>query len=803
MKLLFLLCCSMVYCMGNAQLYQLAVNVTDPRHNPVPDAQLRIADHKTHVVTDAGGTGLFKELLPGTYYLHVFREGYQPFTKKIAITTHDRSIVVTLQPEAGLLQEVQVNNTTARQRKNQEQLNLEIIKSDFIQKNLGGSLLQSLERLPGVKTISIGSGQSKPLLRGLGFNRVAVIDGYIKHEGQQWGADHGLEIDQFAVEELEILKGAASFAYGSDAIAGAINIKHPVPPAPRSLGGNVNLIGKTNNALYGGSLELHGRTQKWFGTGRITFQDYADYRVPADSLYVYDYPVQLYRHHLRNTAGRELNGHLTTGYISGRFKSVFDITNIYNKSGFFANAHGLEPRNVNTAIHDADSRDILMPYQQVNHFKLINRSHFMIHHHVITMAAGYQNNHRREYNHYVTHGYMPAVYPDTMTIPVNLERAFRKNTYSLNAKDMIAFGNHELEFGFNSEIQKNTINGWSFLVPAFDQKSIGVFIYDKIHLTDRTLLHGALRYDHTGIRIHDYTDWFPSPVAENGDTSAIHISRAGNTNRDFNSITGSIGINHNRKHLSLKANIGKSYRVPIAKELAANGVNYHYFSYEKGNAALDPEASYQIDASAVLDQNRWQVQLSPFFNYFPNYIYLNPTPDHDYLYGAGNQVFEYRQSRVMRYGAELQITYRLLKNLSAEFLGEYLYSRQLSGNKKGYTLPFSPAPTALMNLTFQPIKTAPFHQTYFSVDYRLSAPQNNIVPPEKKTKGFTVLNIQAGTRFIIGKQQARLSLQLQNAFNTRYMVHTSFYRLIGLPEPGRNLILSLKIPFNFLNHKEQ
>lgn len=42
------------------------------------------------------------------------------------------------------------------------------------------------------------------------FNRIIVTENGIKQEGQQWGSDHGLEIDQFNVERLEIIKGAAS-----------------------------------------------------------------------------------------------------------------------------------------------------------------------------------------------------------------------------------------------------------------------------------------------------------------------------------------------------------------------------------------------------------------------------------------------------------------------------------------------------------------------------------------------------------------------------------------------------------------
>lgn len=57
----------------------------------------------------------------------------------------------------------------------------------YVEDNFGGSLMQTLERLPGVKAMAVGSGASKPVIRGLGFNRVLVAENGIRHEGQQWG----------------------------------------------------------------------------------------------------------------------------------------------------------------------------------------------------------------------------------------------------------------------------------------------------------------------------------------------------------------------------------------------------------------------------------------------------------------------------------------------------------------------------------------------------------------------------------------------------------------------------------------
>ena len=119
-----------------------------------------------------------------------------------------------------------------------------MVNNKFIQQNLGGSLSQSLERLPGVSMIGIGSGQSKPVIRGLALTVFLVVENNIKHEGQQWGSDHGLEIDQFAANRIEVIKGPASLMYGSDAIGGVIDVKQSEIPTPNTVGGQVNFIGK-------------------------------------------------------------------------------------------------------------------------------------------------------------------------------------------------------------------------------------------------------------------------------------------------------------------------------------------------------------------------------------------------------------------------------------------------------------------------------------------------------------------------------------------------------------------------------
>lgn len=701
---------------------------------------------------------------------------------------------IKLQPQSTQLNEVIVQSKSQQIREQRNSaISTQLVDQSYIRENLGGSLMQTLEKLGGVNTIAIGSGQSKPIIRGLSFNRVVVTENGIKHEGQQWGADHGLEIDQYAVGSLRLIKGPTSLMYGSDAIAGVIEIESPKPPADNTLGGAADVTYKSNNSLYGSSINLYGRKNKLFFNTRVTVLDYADYKVPVDYVTIYSYRAPLYKNRLRNTAGRELNLHLNAGYVSDNFSSVFYISNLKSKSGLFANAHGLEPRNVDTDMYDASDRDIHNPYQDVNHFKVINRTKLTLNNHKLEADFGYQNNFRQEFSDYITHGFMPPVYPENLPIDENLERGFSKNIYSLNAKDLVSIGNHTLTVGVNADYQDNNIGGWGFVIPGFTQSSAGIYAIEKWEFSKQWIFHAGLRYDYGHIKTENYYDWFTSPL----DNQPTYLQRSVALSRSFNSPSWSVGVNYNREHLFLRANVGKSFRMPIAKELASNGVNYHQFSYEVGDAGLAAEKAYQLDLGATYEKGGFFTDVSPFVSYFSNYIYLNPTPGYDYAYGAGNQIFEYTQSKVLRYGAEARVNYNFLEHYTAGVTAEFVRSEQLSGVKKGYSLPFSPPASVLFSLNYKkPLKTA-FKEIRAGADFRMVGAQNIIVPPENKTAAYNVINLMFGTSVKMGKQELEINLQAQNLLNSKNFNHTSFYRLIGVPEPGRNIIASVKIPFSF------
>ncbi len=767
------------------QTYKLTGVVTDEFNHPLAGATVQMLNTNKGAITDRKGAFACNSIARGTYIIQYSFLGYKSVIDTVRLNS-DKNITIKLCPENKLLRELTVSETAQNRHRADNTLSVEIIDKKFLQENAAGSLMQTLSRLPGVSSMNIGAGQSKPAIRGLGFNRIAVAENGIKHEAQEWGADHGLEIDQFTVERVEVIKGPASLMYGSNAIGGVIDLKQISTPAQHSSGGSVLLNMQSNNNFYGASAKFFKRYNHFYYKAHATYADYSDYRIPTDSINYMTYNIRLKNNRLRNTAGRERNGSMTMGYLGDGFSTHLSVTNNFSKSGFFANAHGLEIRN-SQIDYDASSRDIDLPHQQVNHFKVLSNTILMIKDYKLNIDLGYQNNYRQEFSERVAHGYMP-VPPDT------LERLYNKHTYSANLKlEFPKHSIHQFTTGLNTDLQKNNSGGWGFMLPDYSALNAGAYVYDNIQLSDKWLLHAGLRYDYGNIRTDAYYDWYKTPQP---DGSEMNVQRAWKMNKHFANFSWGIGTSYVSGNTIVKVNAGKSFRMPTAKEIASNGINYHMYRFEKGDSTLKAEESYQLDFGFELKNERWKMEFSPFVNYFPNYIYLNPTSS----YYEAQQVYFYSQSSVFRSGGEVVVNYDITRKLSMSVDAEYIYSLQLSGSKKGYTLPFSPPMKSNVEFTYKPALKGFFKNTEFGTLITLTAAQYNIVPPEKITPGYILLNFNARTEFAIAKQSFQLSMQLNNALNTQYYDHTSFYRLIEVPGQGRNFIATLTMP---LNNKEE
>lgn len=664
-------------------------------------------------------------------------------------------------------------------------LSIEVADKDFLRNHFTGNLIQALEHIPGVRSMDIGSGFSKPMIRGMGFNRISVNENGIKQEGQQWGSDHGLEIDAFNIERVTVRKGPSSLLYGSDAMGGVVEITQAPPPFDNQIFGEAMVLGKSVNETFGGSVLLGLKKSAWYTKLRYSEQRFGDYRIPTDTIVYLTQKVPIYNRKLKNTAGIERNISSYTEYRSGKYYSNYSISNAYQKTGFFPGAHGIP--DISRVQDDGDDRNIELPYSKVNHLKITSRQQYIWDKLIGYWDVGYQKNHREEWSKFHTH-YGTQAPPDKDS---DKELAFTLDTYSSSIKlKTIASATWEYNAGLDIQYQQNRISGYSFLLPRYNRFTGGVFGIATWRPSEQLSFSGGIRYDHGNIDISAYSDpYLETYLQEMGyDNELIkqYKWRSYAVNRNFGDFSGSLGIiwNPNIYHL-IKANIGHSFRLPGANELAANGVHHGTFRHEQGDPSLNSERGWQLDASYLYENKSISFSITPFFSWFSNYIFLKPTGEWSVLPHAG-QIYRYTGAEAIFAGTEMSFSIDLFPHLNYSFTGEYVYTYNLDENTP---LSFSP-PASMRNTITWKKNQFQIHAELYSI-----ASQNRVSKNESTTSGTSLINLGGNINIPIYNTMIDISLSLRNLLNTKYYNHLSFYRKVEIPEPGRNFQLSIKIPF--------
>ncbi len=192
----------------------------------LPGATIFIPDLKVTAITDNNGEFTFKNLpQKGTYLVEVHYVGYKTASQIVNFASA-QGLVFALQPTAIETKEIVITGSLVSSTSKRNSASSVVVGKDQLLQP-ANNLIDALTKIPGVSQITTGPSISKPVIRGLGYNRIVTLDDGIKQQGQQWGDEHGIEIDQFKSDRIEVLRGAASLIYGSDALGGVINLLEP------------------------------------------------------------------------------------------------------------------------------------------------------------------------------------------------------------------------------------------------------------------------------------------------------------------------------------------------------------------------------------------------------------------------------------------------------------------------------------------------------------------------------------------------------------------------------------------------
>ncbi len=797
-KILFILFFSVVYLQLSAQS-TCAISGKVTNYNtgsPIEGAVVSIINTPVGELTDSLGVFSFCHLRDDEYTLLVNYIGYK--TDTVYVSLHNDTLLdIHLKPLAVELGEVEVSAGY-----------IEPVIRHIDYDKPSTSFNKMLSILPGVATMNIGGGTSKPVIRGLSGNRVAVINRGIGQQNQQWGADHGIDINQLDIYDANVYKGPSSLLLGSGSTT-AIEIQPYGFENKDFFKGEAQLYGASNNDLFGGGLAVRWQKGSWFLQGAYNYKDYADYRLPAEKADYESQEIAFPDKRLPNSAGKEYSLSGTVGFRKKNVTTYMNVSNNYQKSGLFeleeehsGHEHGDADDDHDDPDHDADNshRNIAMPYATANHFAVTNNTEWKTSAFRLSVNTGYQYNHRREYEHFHEH-YEGQPEPETDD---DIAVDFKLRTYSSNARLFLdEKENWTKTIGASVEYQQNRVGGFEYFLPRYNQISAGLSFINTFRFTDEWLFSAGARYDFGNM---DVTGFYDNTLAtyleEQGygeDIVKQYAQRAYDVDRNFGSWSASVGLVYtprSYKGFTYKANVSKTFRFPSANELAANGVHHAAFRYEIGNPDLKAENGYTLDLGLSYDNKEGlSLELSPFVNYYSNFIFLQPVEETPVsLYD--DKPYQYSQAKAIFTGAEYKIAWLLLRQLELSSAGSFVLNKNLDDHNP---LPFTPPFTMTNEIKYLKDTGKKKGLIYYqlSASHQWYAKQSRVGFDEAKTEGTSLFNAGAGFDYrFTPKFAVNFNLQVQNIFNTRYLNHMSLYRRLNIPEPGRNIQVFLRIPFN-------
>ncbi|MEO6189275.1 MAG: TonB-dependent receptor, partial [Saprospiraceae bacterium] len=581
---------------------KISGNIKDQiTHESLIGASIYVHDLKTGTSTDKDGNYQIANLKEGTYLLDVAYTGYKSILRQF-ILTKDTVINFELEFASKELTEVIITGVTRSTELKLSPIVAKSIDKNTLNQNSSTNLIDALKNIPGINQITTGASISKPIIRGLGYNRVLTLINGVRQEGQQWGDEHGIEIDEYAVDRVEIVKGPGSLLYGSDGIAGALNFIGPKAPALGKI--NTQLIAnyQSNNQLVAYSLSNAGNKNGLQWLGRFSNKHAGNYQNSFD-------------HKVYNSGFKETDGNLFLGINKNWGHSHLNLSSYNNtlnliegerdsRGNFiYLNSKGEE---MIASSSDLNGYKIGFPHQEINHWNVTSNNYIILEKGTINADIGYQNNRRKEFGD-PAHPDDKALYFDLSTINFNL----RYNLDNING--------WESTFGVSGQQQKNINKGIEFLIPAYNYFDIGAFVFTQKRFTKLTFASGV-RFDNRHVNSKELLlDSLNHPAVLQDSTTKLKFS---SFVKNYNGTSGSIGLSYQiNKTSTLKFNLSRGFRAPNIAELASNGKHEGTLRYEIGSPNLNSEISHQIDLAYFLNSDHVSFELTPFINFIGNYIY--------------------------------------------------------------------------------------------------------------------------------------------------------------------------------------
>jgi iron complex outermembrane recepter protein len=751
-------------------------------------ASVYITDIKAGTSSDNEGNFILKNIPEGNHLIEVSHIGYTTIAESIIVSGDTKKDFVLSESVVENNAVVVTGVSGATQLKKVPFAVSVLRKQDFLQ-NTSTNIIESLTKIGGVSTLSSGPAISKPVIRGLGYNRVLTINDGVRQEGQQWGDEHGIEVDEASVNKIELLKGPASIIYGSDAMAGVVNIITNVPVQNNTIKANISSNFQTNNKLRTLNATIGGNKNGF------NWNLYSSNKAAEDYKNKYDGPVYNSKFNEHNIGGY-------AGYNGNWGYSHLLVSNFNLKAGLVegerdADGYFIKPvaGGGHTLATNADFKSTTpqIPYQHIRHFKIAADNSVKVNNNRLTFNIGFQHNQREEFGN-IDDLNERALFFDLKTIAYTGQFHFAEKN------------NWKTSIGVNGMQQNNANKGVEQLIPDYNLFDIGTYLYTQKTINKITL-SGGVRYDSRNASIKNLLD---------GGT----VKGAAFTKK-FSNFSGSVGVaSQLTEKLNVKFNAARGFRAPSIPELASNGAHEGTIRYEYGDANLKSENSLQLDGGLEYNAEHISFGVTAFLNSFNNFIFyrkLESAGGGDSLVNVNGDLltaFKFDQRKASLAGFEFTmdihphpLDWLHIQNTFSLVSGKF--AEAIEGSKN---IPFIPAPKLVTEFKcdFKKINKS-IQNFYAKLELDNTFTQNNIFTAyntETKTPGYTLFNAGIGADFVSkkGNQLFTLNFSAINITDVAYQNHLSRLKYAaenlasgrtGVFNMGRNFSIKLNIPLSF------
>ncbi|HEX2187503.1 MAG TPA: TonB-dependent receptor [Longimicrobiaceae bacterium] len=732
--------------------------VQDAEGRPLPSARVVLAELGRVTTTAADGTFGFQNLRPGVYHLDVSLLGYAP--EHAVVTVPEDGVLprvtVTLEASPLALSGLQVTASPVAEDPLRVPQSTTQLAGKELGRNLRASVAQTLAEQPGIRARYAGPGASAPVIRGLGNERILVLqDGQRTGDLSATSSDHGLSVDPLSATQLEVVRGPASLLYGNNALGGVVNvISNDIPTVvPAEVEGF--LAGQAESVNPGGAasgsltLPLGDALALGLRAGGRSVQDV---RVGGGGT-------------LENTSFRNLHGTVGLGYVGG------DLT-----AGVAYRGYGFE-YGVPFEEHDEhEEHEEHEGEEEPGHshegIRLDGMRHEAVGRADLALGGTGLTLLRAEGTaQWYTH--------DEVEPSGEVGTTFRLNTQTASLTGRTRFGRLRGAVGASGLFRQYSPEGEEALTPSANSNGYGVFLFQEFPVG--RLIPGEA---HTPqLQFGARFDQYDIETAAGGERFGPARSRT------FRNVSGSVGASVPFGHdVTLSGSVARAFRAPTVEELFSNGFHAALGSFDVGNPELEQETNLGAELVLRARTGGLNGQVSAFYNRISDYIAPEAVGDTVLVEEDGASVTVplnvFRQDDARLRGVEGEVEAALGGNWVVGAMGDLVRGDFVDGGP----LPYMPAARIGGSVRWD--------DSHYSLglDVRHAFRQDRVPENELATGAYTLVDLAGGINLIRDGLVHSVTLRADNLLDAEYRDAASRIKAFAA-NPGRNLSLVYRVLF--------